>query len=308
MGGANLKLFIVTRSSELLLAEILRTPTSERIVIASAQLSDPFTKLGISIIPIVSRSSTTAERDKSFNEIAMPGVLDGINIDTTSLPAWKVLGIDRLRFWYYPHNDITSILDMINFDELIVSFDLHNPVIWQAVEHVGKATAVKTSSILDRQHMDFLRWYNKISLVVSHEQERQFLLKNKIKKVVSAGLDVPTRPRPTELRKKTIGMYYDSRFDWKALVMFQSIELGDKKLVIGFPNNTEWRKFMKTFPQLAQHEQIELQDAIGLHNCEEVLLPTYDENLVRQFPENVKITYYDIANTEKASFFSGVLQ
>jgi hypothetical protein len=309
MGRAIMKLFVVTKSSELMLNEIVRTPPSERIVIANPNLAEPFLQIGVQIIPLVGRGTNTAERDAAFYEIAMPGVLGDTVIESTNLPAWKVLGIDRLRFWYTPHNDITKIIDMIKFDELIVSFDLHSPVIWQATEHVGKATAIKVSSILDRQHLDFLKWYTKIkTLVVSFDAEKQFLLSQKVKpRVVSAGLEVPGRPRKTDLREKTVGMYYESRFDWKALVMMMSSDFGGKKLIIGFPNNTEWRKFSTTFPNIVNHKNVELQDFAGLLVCEEVLLPHYDESLIRQFPENIKISFCDIANIEKASTFSNVL-
>lgn len=301
-----MKLFVVTKSSELMLNEIVRTPPSERIVIASPNLAEPFLQIGVQIIPLVGRSTNTAERDAAFYNIAMPGILGNTVIESTDLPAWKVLGIDRLRFWYTPHNDAVKIIDMIKFDELIVSFDLQSPVIWQCVEHVGKATAVKVTSILDRQHIDFLKWYKKIKLIVSFDAEKQFLLSQKVK-AASAGLDVPGRPRKETLREKTVGLYYDSRFDWKALVMMMSSDFGGKKLIVGFPNNTEWHKFSTTFPSVVNNPNVELQDFAGLLVCEEVLLPHYDESLIRQFPENIKIGFYDIANTEKASTFSNVL-
>jgi len=302
-----MRLFVVTKSSELLLNEIVNTPSSERIVMTPPQLGELFLSIGVSIIPLVTRGTSTEERDKAFAQVAMPGVLASKTLATTELPAHSVLGIDRLRFWFYPHTDIRNVLDMIKFDELVVSFDLHSPIIWLAVEHVGKATVVKTSTVLDRQHLDFLKWYDKIhTLIVSYDEEKQFFVKQKIKakKIISAGLEIPERPRDEKLRD-AIGLYYDSRFDWKALVMLQTMEL-TKKLVIGFKDNGEWEKFLTTFPGFS-HPQIELQDFVGITNCSEVLLPTYDEQLVRQFPKNVKITYYDIANTEKAGLFSGVL-
>ena len=303
-----MKLFIVTKSSELLLSHIINTPADERIVIADNRFAEPFLNIGVQIIPIVPRGTTTAERDKSFYEAAMPGQFGDTVFPSTELPVWKVLGIDRLRFWYYPHNDITKIMDMIKFDELTVSFDLQSPVVWQAVEHFGKCDAIKVSSILDRQHLDFLKWYDKIKkLYVSYQSETQFFRKQKVKcNVIDAKLEQPARQRPAELREKTVGMYYDSRFDWKAFVMLVDMNIGKKTLVIGFPNNREWRKFLTTFPDVAKNPQVELQDAIGLMSCEEILLPTYDENIVRQIPENIRIVYYDIANTEKASLFNDI--
>ncbi len=306
--GGNLKLFIVTKSSELLIAEILKTRPADRLVMAPPQMSEMFMNIGVQIIPLITKGTSTEERDKAFAQVAMPGVLEDKTFATTQLPVHSVLGIDRLRFWFYPHTDIRHVLDMIKFDELVVSFDLHSPLVWLAVEHIGKATVVKVSSVLDRQHLDFLKWYDKIhTLIVSYDSEKQFFLKQKIKakKIISAGLEVPERPRDEKLRD-VIGMYYDSRYDWKFLVMLQSLDLGDKKLVIGFRDNVEWEKFLTTFPRL-NHPKIELQDFVGITRCAEVLLPAYDEQLVRQFPKNVKITYYDIANTEKASLFSGVL-
>lgn len=303
-----MKLFIVTKSSELLLSHIVNTPADERIVIADNKLAEPFLNIGVQIVPIIPRGTTTAQRDKSFYDIAMPGLFGDAVFPSTELPIWKVLGIDRLRFWYYPHDDITKIMDMIVFDELVVSFDLQSPVIWQAVEHFGKCDAVKVNSIMDRQHLDFLKWYTNIRVLhVSHQYETQFLRKQKVRcKVIDAGLEPVARPRPAELREKTVGMYYDSRYDWKALTMFMDMNIGKKTLVIGFPNNREWRKFLTTFPNFANNPQVELQDAIGLMKCEEILLPTYDENIVRQIPENIRIVYYDIANTEKASLFNDI--
>lgn len=304
-----MKLFVVTKSSELLLSHVINTPADERIVIADNRFAEPFLNIGVQIVPIVPRNTTTADRDKSFYTAAMPGLFGDTVFPSTELPVWKVLGIDRLRFWHYPHDDITKIMDMIKFDDLIVSFDLQSPVVWQAVEHFGKCDAIKVGSILDRQHLDFLKWYDKVkTLYVSYKEESLFLRKQKVKcKVVEQGLEPPRRPRPAELREKTVGMYYDSRFDWKAFVMFLDMNIGKKALVIGFPNNREWRKFLTTFPDVAKNPRVELQDAIGLMSCEEILLPTYDENIVRQIPENIRIVYYDIANTEKASLFKEVL-
>ena len=131
--------------------------------------------------------------------------------------------------------------------------------------------------------------------------------KIKAKKIISHGGEFPKRPRPTDLREKTIGIYYDSRYDWKALSFFMNANLGDRKLIIGLPNNREWQKFLTTFPNINKNPQIELNDAIGLATCEKVYLPVFDEAIIRQLPENVKIDYCDYFDIDKSSLFKSVL-
>lgn len=40
------------------------------------------------------------DRDSSFRELCMPGVFGDTKFDGTELEIYKVLGIDRLNFWY----------------------------------------------------------------------------------------------------------------------------------------------------------------------------------------------------------------
>ena len=306
-----MKLFVITKSSELMLEQIINTPSHERIVLTVPKLINPLLEVGISAIPVYIQNTTTAkQRDSAFYKAAMPGVLGDRCFESTSLETWKVLGIDRLRFWYYPFDDIIDIIDAIEFDELVVSFDLKSPLVWQAVEHVGKCSAVKVGSILDRQHLDFLRWYNKVhTLHVSYNAERNFLKQQKIavKKIVSRGLTPPERPRASNLEEKTVGLYYESKYDWKFMSLLNDLHLNGKTLIIGFPNNSEWLSFLQTFPNVTNAPNIRLADAVSLFTCEELLLPCFVESLVAQVPQNIQITYYDIANTEKASLFKDVL-
>lgn len=111
---------------------------------------------GISSIALrVPNQRTWAERDTAFRELAMPGKLTG-NFPDTNLPAWKVLSLDRLNFWYRAQADAEyQAVTALDFDRVIAPLSLHHPLPWRLAREY-KVMAVQTESLRTRAWLDWL--------------------------------------------------------------------------------------------------------------------------------------------------------
>ena len=100
------------------------------------------------------------ERDTKFSELAMPGKQFGLTFPGTELPVWKVIGMDRLNFWYRGEGVRRQYdyLVAMNWERAYVGADLHNPLGWSLAKHSGReVVGVKVASLRTREWYDMLR-------------------------------------------------------------------------------------------------------------------------------------------------------
>jgi hypothetical protein len=299
-------LYVVSRTSEILTEAMLKD-SGRKVVLTAPRLSAAFASIGLASTPVEFPPATVLERDVKFADELMPGKYGDTVFPGTDLPAWKILSIDRLRFWYHATWEaVKNAVDLVNADRLVIPFDINNVLPWIAVavakERNLRVEAYKVHTLYTREVLDFLPLAQIDRLVVSTENERQLLLKHSSKcKIISAGFTAkPRAGESSALLEDTIGIYFESRYDWKFLAAIQGINLGNSKLLVCVPNNREWQKFVTAFGAMLENPNIEMREAVTLARCEEVYLPAYIEDIVREIPVNVKLKFYDIANTEKA--------
>jgi hypothetical protein len=300
-----MKLFVVTKLSELMLDQIARS--SDALVMCTPAYEQEIQSLGARTFVIHQQGQSVSQRDRVFNEVAMPGVLDGVNFPESDFPLWKTISIDRLRFWF-DSNYVTKqeLCEMVSFDELVVSLDIGSHIPWIFAKHAkGKVpvSGVKVSSLLDLTTFDFLRTRPVDFVHVAHDYEADALRKLGVG-AVSYGLPRPEREE-AELQE-AIGVYFENRYDWKFLALMSSFDSRGLPVHVCVPNNREWQNFLTTFPDIARLPDVQLRDSVSLVNYETVLLPKFYEVIVSKLASNAEVTYYDIAQTEKALYFDAI--
>lgn len=306
-----LTLFVVTKMSEMLV-EHLVSHTKPKIVIAPSNLVPEFAKIGISAIPVVGPSYTVAERDAAFAVDGLPGVLDGVDL-IDGLPAWKMLGIDRLRFWYNPtYKFILETFDTMDFTDLVITFDINSFVPWAAAaiarERGIGITGIKVDTLSRREIIDHLNSSPVDRFIVATEKERQMVMKMtsgmRHTKVVSVGLPSHEREESDNLFDTT-AILFESQHDWKFMQMMQQF-LEIEGAVVCVRDNREWKNLLQTFPNI--DKKFGIREVISLFQYERVFLPAYYEDIVNNIPANTEIIYYDVGNTERAIEFSEAMK
>lgn len=311
-------LFICSHLSELLLHELLQS--RRKVVVCFSDVARQLEELGISPIVLDQPPIEVPQRDRMFFEAAMPGKMGEEPFPGTELPAWKVLGIDRLRFWYNPnHERWGQIIDLIDFDRVFIPLALDASLPWLVAKRAKArkvpVTAVKVAPMLNNPTLDFLRSGQAAvqHVIVSSKEERAFFSKRvkKIKFKVSSSMDAShvqhRAPASDEVQKDTLGIYFSPEYDWKFLAFFPGLQT-PKQITICMKDLRAWDKFISTFPELSNNPEILLSDVVALAQCEEVLLPAYLEEVLRIIPENVNVSYYDIARVDNAHDFRKVIE
>ena len=326
-GGVSLiDLFVGNLASELFLRELNKPAHgTQKLVMTQdgSPLSSAAQSLGVSVATIPAKGFTPEGRDREFRELAMPGLLDGIELPdkdfSDNMPVWKTISIDRLRFWYDPNHSLyRRFIEAIEFSSLIIPFSLHETLPWAAADVAkgrgAKVTAVKVASVLDLSTVAFLTsGHCPIdSLLVSNKSEENFLRKKlaqvKVKtEVKSAGLVPPAREKASDdVAPNTLGILYIPEDDWKFVMLLQSLQTEDMVYVCTTSNDA-WMKLVGMLPVLLEDPKIVVTNAAALGACSRVLLPRYIESIVREIPENVAVSYYDIGGEANAIEFSEVL-
>lgn len=301
-----MKLFVITKLSDLLIDQIVTSP--DCLVVCTPAIEPQITPLGARTIIIRQRGQTPSQRDRRFNSVAMPGVLDGVMFPDSDLPLWKTLSIDRLRFWFDSNYDDKEVLAQVTeFSELIVSFDMGSYIPWVFVNEARKrgvhVIGVKVVSLFDVNTFDYLRNKPVDALVVSTDEEARAVRSHGIG-AISYGIEREAKEE-REL-EEAIGIYFENRYDWKFLALMSSFDSGGLPVYICMPNNTEWSNFLTTFPDIARHSNVQLRDEVSILDYETVLLPKFYEHIVRDLAPNADVAYYDVAQTEKALFFDAI--
>lgn len=297
-------LFVVSKPSEMLVHRIVNH-TGGMVVVAVPETAKSFADIGINAIPVEWPAYDVKTRDAGFSDDGMPGSLDDVML-IDGLPAWKILSIDRLRFWYNPrHKHVFETLALIDFDELVVSFDITSMLPWIAAaiarERGVRVVGVKVDSLARREVVDYLRTSPLNELVVSTERERNMLLKmaKSRTKITSIGL-APHKRQEVDGLVDATAVLFESAHDWKFLSMLKSFAEMEN-LIVCVRNMREWQNFLATFAAI--NKMFDMRDIASLPTYKRVLLPAYNEEIVRRLPLNTEVGFYDMANVDKAEEF-----
>lgn len=305
-----MKLFLLSELSDLILYEILES-TDYMIVATDQNVASQLFQRGGIISHVLSAGGavSTGENDSDFFEKYMPGKLDGLEID--GYPIHKSLSVDRLKFWYIgrPLERLVDLILQIRADELVVSADIKNPIIWSVAEKFdGCVTAVKTESLRTREFYDYYPDMPIDIMVVSFPDEEEYLKKacpekkvrsranRKEKRVVEfqergnlkASLGIPAN-------KKVVGFIYDRRDMWQYKRAMSGAK-GDF-FPIAFPYDTRSSElfYLCDFSEIPLVESERFLDA-----CDEVVMFRFLESVYNLLPKNTNVLVYDFFDINRS--------
>ena len=146
-------LFCVTQLSDILVTELLFQNSRGLVTVVTDKphIVDKFKELGIHSLLLRDRHMDISKQDKTFADLFMPGLLEDQSIE--GLPLWKVLSLDRLKFWFNPSStENIEFLRSLSFDKVFISLDLHGTLPWIAMNIADdrdiECIAIQTTSIL----------------------------------------------------------------------------------------------------------------------------------------------------------------
>ena len=179
-------LILCTSLSNLLIREILveHNNQSGDVIILSTNTSanKSLKEIGLpSQFISTSIEQSWTDRDSEFRELCLPGVFGDTKFAGTQLEIYKVLGIDRLNFWYNGINgeQMCHYIESLKWNKLIVSLDLyhHLPLysMYLAKERGAYCKAVKTHAVLSREFYDIAKLLSCNEIVVETDSELKFL-------------------------------------------------------------------------------------------------------------------------------------
>lgn len=156
------KLFVITSFSELMLErltmEYLKTPSNVYVLTTSGGFYDMYRGIFKNML-LINSAVRTPNKDAEFAKLAMPGKLDGEVFGDTGLEIWKVLSLDRLKFWYEPEFKFAiEFVGKGDWDVVYVSSDLGSTLPLMA-GYMAECPGVwvKTESIKTREFVDLMQ-------------------------------------------------------------------------------------------------------------------------------------------------------
>jgi hypothetical protein len=222
-----MKLFLITRNSELIVEEIIKSSVSGEqalVVTPSMSIAQSLTQYnGIQGYIIPGESLSQGEHDSRFYKKYMPGILDSIKLQGTNLSTHEFMGIDRLRFWCSWNSDLKEFLDSLSIDEIIYSLDFYSPLYLPS--DVKKKTAVKTHDLISPIAKDILPRLDATKLIVSTDFETNIIKTwTKRYEVESRGIN-KSRPKTSQSMVDSFqGIFgskdnlfvFDKQYEWIA--------------------------------------------------------------------------------------------
>lgn len=151
--------------------------------------------------------------NRLFFDRHMPGSLEDLRVENYEL--WKGLSIDRLRFWQVNSDLLAKFISNINFDTVVVDFDLMSLLspVWDSLDK--PFILVKNRTLRTPEHYLFMvKNKSKIELVVTDkEMDGEYLESIGVKTAVLEA-EKPFEP-PTEKVYGEKVIYYDKRYIWQ---------------------------------------------------------------------------------------------
>lgn len=214
------------------------------------------------------------------------GTLDG-------MPHWKLLGIDRLNFWFDTRT--VEILSTLKIDSLTISLDIYDVLVWQ-VANIAKSRgvpvrAIQTHSVRVREMCDLLQILPIDELIVSYPADD--LPGNAT--VVNNG----TRPRTAKASGAPDGtvVLFDRRDEYQFRRLLSTVKIG--KFTV-FPIDTRSDELYYRY----LHNRIQapiIDNATMLKNFKQVIMFRFDDDLIYKFvPESAKVLIYDFGGINLA--------
>ena len=251
---------------------------------------------GIGISPIllnISEGQSRVENDADFYKWAMPGGLNA-NLPSTDLPAWKVLSLDRLYFWFKNSPLKTELINSFRRDHLIVSLDIEEPILWSLA--CGESTtAVQCGSIMSRTMSDLTPYLPFSKIVTRDDASKKFLEKfgydgGKIEvRDVSDYLYTWDNDARNKIREglgigdeTVIGVMFDSQTEWAFRRWLSRQSLSNNPKIIVIADSGRNRKLLLSLISPEQARNILIADDLSmLYGVDQIISFRYFEEISR---------------------------
>jgi hypothetical protein len=295
-------LFIVTLMSDSMLFLLLKENAKNNVIVVTPypDVKNNMDRLGIPCFSLRNKNLSISEKDRLFAEEMMPGKMEVYNnLPETELPVWKVISLDRLKFWFdHTADKNMGFIDGIDADKIYVSMDINSPYPWyaSAYKYSGVETvAVQCSPIKTPEFMLLAGILNFDTYVVASPEEELFLKKLGVKgKVAVTNLSKTKeglRETDAQLREKikekavlngeVIGVIFDKRDEWQARKFLSETDSQDVTVLL-FPSDK--RSAELSFSVLAGHKYYIQFDKAMYDACDKIVAFRWDDNYFGELP------------------------
>lgn len=294
--------FVITKTSELLLHTLVSKMetgwvdvyTNNQEAVAKVEA------LGVECIylpPVYNKSKV--EQDKRFNELFMPGLLDG-HLSNDEFPMWQSLALDRYKFWL---DDGYEFYDWLpKYDVCYVSLDIHSVFPW--IIDCDKRVGIKISDLTEKTMTQFLLTSDRMlqEIIVSFDDELEYLpwkksfglIRGDTQKVDNTGFK-----QQYSYGLPIIGIIFDKQNDWqyrKLIAQMVNGELSPEQVyLIAIPIDDRSKEL---FP-LCTNGELELQSLDMLKYCDTIVDFQFREKMWRQYPEAYNVLDFGDVNIAK---------
>jgi hypothetical protein len=317
-------LFLITSLSDLMMELLLFEHSRGDVIVVTPRqdIVKLLSEFGIDLFFLsTDKYLGVEERDKRFKNLAMPGVFKDVVFGGTELPAWQVLSIDRLKFWYVPENEMyLDFIDSSDWDRVYVSFDIGSalpiPVMNLAEKRGAYSYAVKTEPIKTIEIFDIIPLLTFNEYLVDEQEDIRFLenagAQGKIHKMGER--DLPKTEFPSkQILRETLGIsenvtlsgiLFDKRDERQHRKMLSMIREQERLNVMVFVFPVDTRS-----AELVSNVLHEYRDMITVQSdpkmmaaCDELVGARWDDNYCLDLPFDPVI--FDIHGINKAEFIA----
>ena len=316
-------LFVITTMSQLMMNTLLHEHNENEVTVVTPYESvahDMF-NLGISCFLLEEKLMGISARDRIFADEMMPGIMESYgDFPGTDLPVWKVLSLDRLKFWFdYGTRTNLDFIEHIDYDRLYVSLDLDSPYPWNIYPDDAEYIAIKTNPVRTAEFFLYSNRFNFDEIWVESEEDREFLKKIRVKSTIRVKGKENTKiiiRREVESQESesakvglgfendayVIGVIFDKRDEWQTRLFFS---LSQDKNILLFPVDDRsrvlakdvlhgYKFFIQSNPEIAKM-------------CDEVVSFRWDDRYSPRDLKNFKIIDYGDINMAKIIAPDGVI-
>lgn len=267
--------------------------------------------LGITGYLIKQRNMDISVKDRMFAETMLPGKMDAYgNVGEYDLPFWKVISLDRLKFWFDHTAELnSSFIQDFDADKIYVSLDVTSPYPWIMHDYDIPVTAVQIGPIrtvdfyLTSALMEFDEY------IVMSDEDNNFLEKLHPKAIIK-NLGLPARisikntsnddrkalKEQMGLSGKVIGMIFDKRDEWQARKFLSG--LTEMHFPLIFPADPRSKELINSV--LYKYKFLVQGSTYAMLACDRVVSFRWDETYFNEFiPETYEIMDYSGMNFAK---------
>jgi hypothetical protein len=305
-------LFAITSINGMMFELLLEEHSRNDVVVVTtrSEIFELVKQHGIHCHLLLPQSVDVSLRDESFAALAMPGIFENQVFEDTDLEIWKVLSLDRLKFWYsYLSIKIDDFIQHLDWDKAYVSLDLNDALPWIAADEDREVIAAQTAPLKTRETLDMARYLNFSKYIVSSEADKEFLLKICPDAIIETRID--GGKKEVEFHEKSLlkkglgipenepvfGLFFDRRDEWQCRKWLDE-NAGRTKIFVVPTDNRSHELLYNVLHRYLPYITI-YTNASVLVACDSIVAFRFDEGYVSEFKERIMILDYGNINKVK---------